>query len=103
MDDTSDEEPPVPPQQAAPLKDGGGRPSIKEYSTVLLTDSWLLESGYKFSPGGRVRIKATTTQGLRGPYTVTATHAGPTYTLEKSDGSSVDGGKHFAEDELDHA
>ena len=51
----------------------------------------------------KVRIKATTTQAMRGPYTVSETHDGPKYSLEKSDGSSVDNGKKFDEDELDSA
>ena len=59
--------------------------------------------GFKFTPNDKVRIKGTTTQGPRGPYTVSSTHAGPKYMLENPDGSSVDNGKKFDEDELDHA
>ncbi|KAL1796258.1 hypothetical protein ACET3X_004798 [Alternaria dauci] len=57
----------------------------------------------KFAPGDQVRIKATSAQGLRGPYKVTEKLSGPRYTLEGSDGSSVDNGKQFEEAELDHA
>lgn len=56
----------------------------------------------KFRPNDLVRIKATPSQGLRGPYTV-ATANGNKYTLEKSDGTKVDNGKEFRESELDHA
>ena len=59
--------------------------------------------GFKFRVGDDVRIKATATQSLRGPYTVSETLAGPRYTLEKSDGSLVDNGKRFDENELEHA
>ncbi|KAG9189815.1 hypothetical protein G6011_06683 [Alternaria panax] len=92
MDDPNDEDVPIPPRQDEPLKEGEGRPSIKGYS-----------KNFKFRPNGKVRIKTTSTQGLRGPYTISETHTGPKYTLEKSDGSSIDNGKTFDEDELEHA
>ena len=59
--------------------------------------------GFKFKVNDKVRIKATTTQSLRGPYTVSETHDGPKYSLEKSDGSEVDNGRKFNEDELEGA
>lgn len=57
--------------------------------------------GFRFAVGNEVWIKATTAQGLRGPYFVTETHPGPSYTLEESDGTPVDDEKKFAEVELD--
>jgi hypothetical protein len=99
-----------PPRSDGPLKDGEGRPSVKKYAKVTLPcfcslrEAYTLTrfQGFKFLPDDKVRIKATTTDGLRGPFTVYETHTGPKYTLEKSDHSKVDNGKKFKEDELEH-
>jgi hypothetical protein len=126
MDDPNDEDVPVvsvvafvygdlliiqPPRRDDSLKDGEGRPGVKKYKNVLLSmigslrvaDVLTCHQGFKFRRNDKVRIKGTTTQGLRGPYTVSDTHTGPKYTLEESNGSSVDNGKKFDEDELEHA
>ncbi|KAF1992973.1 hypothetical protein P154DRAFT_583253 [Amniculicola lignicola CBS 123094] len=92
MDDPNDQDAPMPLRHDGRLKDGKGRPGVKIY-----------ENGFKFTPNDKVRIKGTTTQGLRGPYIVSCTYAGPKYALEKSNGSSIDNGKKFDEDELEHA
>jgi len=89
MADASNQDP---SRYDGPLKEGEGRPSISNYT-----------GGFKFRVGDDVRINATSNQALRGPYTVSETFAGPRYTLEKSDGSLVDNGKKFDENELEHA
>jgi hypothetical protein len=58
----------------------------------------------KYRPNDPVRIKATSTSYLRGPFTVVEVFAAERkYTLGEPNRTSVDNGKKFHEDELDHA